>query len=57
MNKIFKKFLLIGDKFMQELRLKQPVFIYSACVAFTKYRKRTKEFRETSNLKNLQRNE
>ena len=39
-NKIINKFLLTGDKFMQELRFKQPVFIYSACGPFTKYHKR-----------------
>ena len=31
MNKIVKKFLLTGDKFMPELYLSQPGFTYSAC--------------------------
>ena len=35
MNKIINKFLLTGDKFMPELHLKQPGFIYSACGPFT----------------------
>ena len=31
MNEIVNKFLLVGDKFMPELHLKQPGFTYSAC--------------------------
>ena len=30
MNKIVNKFLLVGDKFMSEMHLKQPKFTYSA---------------------------
>ena len=51
MNKIINKFLLTGDKFMPELHLKQPGFIY------TKPRERIQKFRETGNLKHLYRNE
>ena len=36
MNKIVNKFLLVGDKFMSELHLRQPRFTYSACGLFTK---------------------
>ena len=36
MNEIINKFLLIGDKFMPEVHLKQPSFTYSACGPFTK---------------------
>ena len=36
MNKIINKFLLVGDKFMPEIHLKQPGFTYSACYPFTK---------------------
>ena len=32
MNKTINKFLLNGDKFMPELNLKQPGFIYSICL-------------------------
>ena len=32
MNKIVNKFLLIGDKFIPEMHLKQSGFTYSACV-------------------------
>ena len=30
MSEIINKFLLIGDKFMPEMHLKQPTFTYSA---------------------------
>ena len=40
MNEIMKKFLLVGDKFMQEMHLKQPGFTYSACGLFTKSKER-----------------
>ena len=30
MNEILNKFLLVGDKFMSEMHLKQPGFTYSA---------------------------
>ena len=36
MNKIIKKFLLTGDKFMFELNLRQAGFTSSACWQFTK---------------------
>ena len=47
MNKIINKLLLTGDKFLPELHLKQPVFVYSACGPFTKHRERIQKFRET----------
>ena len=36
MNDIINKFLLVGDKFMPEVHLRQPGFTYSACGPFTK---------------------
>ena len=39
MNEIVHKFLLAGDKFVPEMRLKQPDFTYSACCPFTKKNK------------------
>ena len=30
------KFLLLGDKFMPEIHLKQPGFTYSTCGSFTR---------------------
>ena len=38
MNKIIKRFLLTGEKFMPELHLKQQAFTYNACGPFTKHR-------------------
>ena len=57
MNKIINTFLLIGDKLMPDLHLKQPEYVYSACGPFTKHRERIWKFRETGNLKHLYRNE
>ena len=56
MNKIIKKFLLTGDKFMPEYHLKQPGFNYSDCGLFTKHRERIQKFREAGNLIHLHRN-
>ena len=42
MNEIVNKFLLTGDKFMPEMHLRQPQFVYSACGPFTK----NKEFKK-----------
>ena len=47
MNAIVKRFLLVGDKFMPEMDLKQPGFIFSACVSFTKDKQKLKNFEET----------
>ena len=57
MNKIINKRLLIGDKFIPELHFRQPVFTYSACGPFTKYRETILKFRETGNLRHIYRNE
>ena len=43
------KFLLAGDKFMPEMHLKQPGFIYSACGPFTKNKERIEKFMRTGN--------
>ena len=42
MNEIVCKFLLVGDKYMPEVHLRQPGFKYSACGSFTKNKRRTK---------------
>ena len=39
MNQIINKFLLAGDKFMPEIHLKQPQFVYSACGPFTRHKR------------------
>ena len=36
MNEIVNKILLVGDKFMPEMDLKQSGFTYIACGPFTK---------------------
>ena len=41
MNNIINKFSLTGDKFMPEMHLRQPGFIYNACGPFAKYKERT----------------
>ena len=47
MNEIVNKFLLVGDKFMTEMHLRQPGFIYSTCGPFTKNKERIQKFKET----------
>ena len=49
MNEIVNKFLLVGDKFMPEIHLKQPGFTYSACGPFTKNKERIEKFMQTGN--------
>ena len=49
MNEIVNKFLLVGDKFMPEMHLKQPGFTYSACGPFTKDKERIEKFMQTGN--------
>ena len=56
MNEIINKFLLIGDKFMPEMHLRQPRFVYSACGPFTRHKERIKEFKRTGNINLLYRN-
>ena len=49
MNEILNKFLLVGDKFILEMHLKQPGFNYSACGPFTKNKRRIEKFIQTGN--------
>ena len=46
MNELMNKFLLVGDKFIPEMHLKQPGFTYSACGPFTKNKEGIQKFRE-----------
>ena len=57
MNEIVNKFLLVGDKFMSEMHLKQPGFTYSACDLFTKNKERIEKFMKTGNTNFIYRNE
>ena len=43
MNKISNKVLLMGDKCMPEMHLKQPGFTYSPCGPLTKNKERTEK--------------
>ena len=51
MNEIVNKLLLVGDKFMPEIYLKQPRFTYSACGPFTKNKERIEKFIQTLLIK------
>ena len=57
MNEINNKFLLVGDKFMPEIHLKQPGFTYSACGPFTKNKERIEKFMKTGNTDSIYKNE
>ena len=57
MNKIVKKILLAGDKFMAEMHLKQPRFTCSACGPFTKNKERIEKFMATGNTAFISKNE
>ena len=57
MNEIINKFLLVGDKFMPEMHLRQPGFTYSACGPFTKNKERIEKFMETGNTDFIYRKE
>ena len=51
------KFLLVGNKFMPEMYLKQPGFTYSACGPFTRNKIRIEKFMQTGNKDFIYRNE
>ena len=51
------KFLLVGDKFMPEMHLRQPGFTYSASGPFTSYKQRIKKFMQTGDTNYIYRNE
>ena len=57
MNKIINKFLLVGDKCMPDMHLKQLGFTYSACGPFTKNKERIQKFKETGDSRYIYKNE
>ena len=57
MNEIVNKFLLMRNKFMPEMHLKQPGFTYSACGPFTKNKERIRKFKETGDTSYVHKNE
>ena len=56
MNKVINKFLLASGKFMPEMHLRQPQFVYSACGPFTRHKERIKEFKRTGDTRYIYRN-
>ena len=57
MNNVIYKFLLVGDKCMPEMHLRQPQFVYSACEPFTRQKERIKKFKQTGDTRYIYRNE
>ena len=57
MNEAVNRFLLVGDKSMPEMRLKQPGFTCSACGPFTKNKERIEKFMQTGNTNFIYKNE
>ena len=57
MNETINNFLLVGDKFIPEMHLKQPGFTYSACGPFTKNKERIKKFMTTGNIDFIYKND
>ena len=57
MNNVVNKLLLAGDKFMPEMHLRQPQFVYSACGPFTRHKERIKKFKQTGDTRYIYRNE
>ena len=57
MNNIINKFLLASDKFMPEMHLRQPRFVYSACEPFTRHKERIKKFKQTGDTRYIYRND
>ena len=56
-SNVINKFLLVGDKFMPEIHLRQPQFTYSACGPFTKHEQRIQKFKETGDTNYIYMNE
>ena len=57
MNNVIDTFLLVGDKCMPEMHLRQPRFVYSAYGPFTRHKERIKEFKRTGDTRYIYRNE
>ena len=57
MNKIVNKFLLVGNKFMPEMHLRQLGFTYSACGPFSKNKQRIQKFKEMEDTSYIYKNE
>ena len=56
MNELVNRFLLMRNKFMPEIHLRQPGFTYSACGPFTKNKERIQKFKPTVDLRYIYQN-
>ena len=57
MNEIVNKFLLAGEKYMSEMHLRQPGFVYSACGPFAKNKERIQKIKKTGDTSYIYKNE
>ena len=57
MNEIVNNVLLVEDKFVPEMHLKQPGFTYSTCDQFTKNKERIENFMQIGNTNFVYKNE
>ena len=57
MNEKVNNFLLVGDKFMPEMHLKQARFTYSTDGPFIKNKERNQKFKETEDSRYIYKNE
>ena len=57
MNEIVNNFLLVADKSMSEMHLRQSGFTYSACGPFTKNKEKIQKFKETGDTSYIYKNE
>ena len=56
-NEIVTKSLLVQNKFMREMHLKQSGFTYNACGPFTKIEERIQKFLRLENIENIYKND
>ena len=52
-NETVNQILLVGDKFMPEMHLKQPGFTHSVCGPFTKNKEKIQKFIETGDTNSI----
>ena len=57
MGHVINKFLLLGDKFMSEIHLRQPQFTYSPCGPFTKHEQRIQKLKKIGDTNYVYKNE
>ena len=57
MDEIIKNCLLVVDKFMAEMYVKQPGFTYSSCGKFIKNKERMQKFKNTGDWESINQNE